>query len=139
MEPQPSMMAVTWKYEENMSKINIYRYVTRKIFVTVAVALLEPLSDSCWPSSALTAVVMREKGPLIRIPDTCHVTAHVARSTCSFVYHRPPNNMTRKMLSEKQELLTRSPASVISRGQPSLQHHHHQHYLVTLTLTNLIM
>ena len=80
MEPQPSMMAVTWKYEDNMDKIN--RYVTRKIFVTVAVALLEPLSDSCWPSSALTAVVMREKGPLIRIPDTCHVTGHVARSTC---------------------------------------------------------
>ena len=80
MEPQPSMMAVTWKYEENMNKINMY--VTRKIFVTVAVALLEPLSDSCWPSSALTAVVMREKGPLIRIPDTCHVTGHVARSTC---------------------------------------------------------
>ena len=121
--------------------------MTRKIFVTVAVALLEPLSDSCWPSSALTAVVMREKGPLIRIPATCHVTAHVARHSSRgtehvsrvIVYHRPPNNMTRKMLSEKQELLTRSPASVISRGQPSLQHHHHHHCPDILTLTNLIM
>ena len=38
--------------------------------VTVAVALLDPLSDSCCPSSALTAVVIREKGPLINTPET---------------------------------------------------------------------
>ena len=39
------------------------------IAVTVAMALLEPLRDSCWPSSALTAVVIREKGPMMRQPD----------------------------------------------------------------------
>ena len=49
-------------------------------------ALLEPFSDSCWPSSALTAVVMRENGPLIRIPVTCHVTGHVARRTWHVCY-----------------------------------------------------
>ena len=44
------------------------------IAVTVAIALLEPVRDSCWPSSALTAVVIREKGPMIRQPESGIVT-----------------------------------------------------------------
>ena len=41
--------------------------------VTVAMALEDPLRDSWCPNSALTAVVMREKGPIIKQPEheTC--------------------------------------------------------------------
>lgn len=43
------------------------------IAVTVAMALLEPFNDSCSPNSALTAVVIREKGPIMSIPKIANI------------------------------------------------------------------